>query len=295
MGKRLYFKSSHKIAQQRSEFMEENSRLLEVVMHNIWYKEYKRAMKGNERFIERTDFFGEVIKHEYYHHVNDLKSKVRDSRRNTLTEEEAKEMISVLEDALNYQENLGILGDQLIDYIYELTHSYIEEHKHEVGMRRLLKLDTDENDQVEQDENDVSKETNEGPKEKPQESTVSLSRYPRNKEVSNRALKLAQYRCEADEKHVYFISAITNENYVEAHHFIPLQFQDEFDYSLDVLENIISLCVVCHKKLHHSKFDEKKDTLRQLYNEREARMRERGIWLPLDQLFIYYKGNLQED
>lgn len=288
MSKRLYFRESHKITPQRSRWLEESSRLLDIVLYNIWHKEYNRAKKDNRRFIERTNFFEEVVKQEYYHHVIDLKSKVRDSRRNTLTEEEAKEIIAILEDALNYQQrNLGISGDQLIDYIYNLTNSYIEEYKHEVGMRRSLKLDTDEND--------VSEESIEGPKEKPQESTVSLSRYPRNKELSNRTLKLAQYCCEVDKKHTFFTSVITNENYVEAHHLIPLQFQDEFDYSLDVIENIVSLCVVCHKKVHHSKFDEKKDILYQLYCERESKLEKRGIGLPLDQLSIYYKSSLQED
>ena len=36
-------------------------------------------------------------------------------------------------------------------------------------------------------------------------------------------------------------------NYVEAHHLIPMGFQDDFSKSIDVEANIISLCTYCHK------------------------------------------------
>ena len=37
---------------------------------------------------------------------------------------------------------------------------------------------------------------------------------------------------------------------MEAHHLIPLKFQDDFHYSIDVPANIVSLCPNCHREVH---------------------------------------------
>lgn len=41
--------------------------------------------------------------------------------------------------------------------------------------------------------------------------------------------------------------------YTEPHHLIPLVRQDQFDVSLNVKENIISLCSNCHNEIHYGK------------------------------------------
>lgn len=88
---------------------------------------------------------------------------------------------------------------------------------------------------------------------------------------------------------MYFTSKTTGENYVKAHHLIPMQFQDQFENSLDVEANIISLCPLCHKKVHHATFDEKKLILEELYKIRKDRLKKCKIDISLRDLFSYYQ------
>lgn len=60
-------------------------------------------------------------------------------------------------------------------------------------------------------------------------------------------------------------------NYVEAHHLIPMQYQEKFDNSLDIHGNIVSICLVCHKKIHHGLFKNKKHILEILFKSRRER------------------------
>jgi hypothetical protein len=54
----------------------------------------------------------------------------------------------------------------------------------------------------------------------------SSDSYKRDKYTSKRAIVLANYKCEVDNNHIYFTSRVTGENYVEAHHLIPMEYQD---------------------------------------------------------------------
>ncbi|MNC33238.1 hypothetical protein D3C75_816230 [compost metagenome] len=113
--------------------------------------------------------------------------------------------------------------------------------------------------------------------------------WARNPKLAAETVAAANYLCEVDNNHVHFTSKFNNQNYVEAHHIIPIQFQDRYEFSLDVYANIISLCLVCHKILHYGCFDDKKVLLDKLYYIRQNRLRESGISLTLDALYEYYK------
>lgn len=113
--------------------------------------------------------------------------------------------------------------------------------------------------------------------------------YKRDSKVAKRAIIASNYCCEVDNTHKDFTSNVTKKNYVEAHHLIQMGYQDEFEYSLDVEANIISLCVGCHKMLHHSIYTEKKNIIKQFYKERNERLSECGIDLTLKELLNYYK------
>ena len=49
---------------------------------------------------------------------------------------------------------------------------------------------------------------------------------------------------------------------------MPLAFSDRFEVSLDVEENIVSLCSNCHNQLHYGKDAER--LIIQLFNDRNA-------------------------
>lgn len=103
---------------------------------------------------------------------------------------------------------------------------------------------------------------------KPQKHTQTTQVYERNQELKNICINRAGFQCEIDNNHKSFISS-KQHNYVEAHHIIPLSFQDKFTVNLDTLENLISLCPVCHKAIHQGNREEKLKVLKQIYNIRK--------------------------
>ena len=77
---------------------------------------------------------------------------------------------------------------------------------------------------------------------------------------------------------------------MEAHHLIPTEFQDDFEHSIDVPENIISLCPTCHRLFHHASDCEKKEIIEKFFDKRSAALSfERGVMIKKDTLLRYYK------
>ena len=87
----------------------------------------------------------------------------------------------------------------------------------------------------------------------------------------------AQYKCEIDGSHDKFIAERTKKPYMEGHHAIPMRLQDKFNNSLDVYANIICLCPICHRKIHHGMKNEKALMLAKIYNDRADRLAESGL------------------
>lgn len=73
---------------------------------------------------------------------------------------------------------------------------------------------------------------------------------------------------------------------MEAHHLIPMSAQENFNNSLDVDANIVSLCPACHRKLHHGK--EIEFELKKLFESRLELLKQSGIEITLDDLKKYY-------
>lgn len=111
----------------------------------------------------------------------------------------------------------------------------------------------------------------------------------RDKNIVERMLKYSCYECEYDSSHKYFISNKTRENYVEGHHLIPMKYQEQFEYSLDVEANIVSLCIVCHKKLHLGRIEDKIDIISKLYNHKKDLLKKSGLGISLNELIEFYK------
>lgn len=128
------------------------------------------------------------------------------------------------------------------------------------------------------------------PKAKPLKTLENgTSSYKRDVKTSKNAIVIARYLCEIDQNHKNFTSRVTEKNYVEAHHLIPMEYQDDFESSIDVEANIVSLCVSCHKKLHHGIFEDMEPMLEKLYRERISRLNDCNIKITKDQLLKYYK------
>ncbi len=100
------------------------------------------------------------------------------------------------------------------------------------------------------------------------------------------------YKCSYDETHLTFISKSTNNNYVEAHHLIPIQFQEQFwqdlKINIDAVQNIIALCPTCHRALHYGITQEKKRILKVLFDKQKNKLEEININIDKIQLIGFY-------
>jgi hypothetical protein len=128
------------------------------------------------------------------------------------------------------------------------------------------------------------------PKKANLKGVTSNGKYPRSFLTAKKSIIFADFRCEFDHNHNHFTSEITGRNYVEAHHIIPMKYQYEFPFRLDVEANIVSLCCACHKKIHHSVFEEKSLLIDRLFDLRKRRLELCKIAVDKKKLYQYYQS-----
>jgi len=117
----------------------------------------------------------------------------------------------------------------------------------------------------------------------------SSSSWRRDPDMAFLALSNANFLCEENSTHKTFISPITSEQFVEAHHLIPMEFQVDFDPSIDIPENIISLCPNCHRAFHNSTNELKSKLIKKFYSIRKDSLIKREIFIRQEKLLGYYK------
>ena len=139
---------------------------------------------------------------------------------------------------------------------------------------------------------------------KPQTKRIQTvnNRYLRNPLVGKEAIMKANYLCQHDSSHQFFISKATHHNYVEAHHLIPIAYQALFTNGIDVVENVVALCPVCHrcipffssnilsnKEMVFGINEQRKSILTHLYKNSEEKLYRVGIDVRLKELFELYE------
>ncbi|MGL6057870.1 MAG: HNH endonuclease [Culicoidibacterales bacterium] len=112
--------------------------------------------------------------------------------------------------------------------------------------------------------------------------------YPRDPVIAANAVKFANYQCEIDTNHPSFIRRTNGENYTESHHLIPMAVQEDFEYSLDVEENVVSLCSNCHNCLHYGADESREEYLDKLFDKRKVMLEKVGLEIELEALKKYY-------
>ena len=137
-------------------------------------------------------------------------------------------------------------------------------------------------------------------KRTPQKKNIYSSvqeKIERSRKTAENALILAEFKCEINNEHFTFIRKNQNVPYTEAHHLVPLAYSELFSCSLDVEENIVSLCSTCHNQIHYGKDAE--ILIRKLYASRKELLREAGIVLSEQELLemygIYLDKNLVKE
>ncbi|MDH9160510.1 HNH endonuclease [Staphylococcus succinus] len=196
-----------------------------------------------------------------------------------LAEEHA---VFILEKAIEIQENPEVLlhlKGALSEIVDEKNPEYDQVEKDLINIDLENKINEDQ----------IDTETS---KFEPQTTTISNStgrEIPkRNPKKAVAALILADYKCEYNPEDRTFTRK-NGKEYTEPHHLIPISKYREFDRSLDVKENIVSLCSHCHNLIHYGRLEEKKEILEKLLLDRQDQLSKYGIFIDLEQLYIYYK------
>ena len=112
--------------------------------------------------------------------------------------------------------------------------------------------------------------------------------YPRSPKVNALAKSIAKYKCEYNLAHITFKSGVSGNNFVEGHHLIPIEAQPKFENSLDVPENIISLCPNCHRAIHNATVGLRNQMISRLFIKRIPELEKRGIKVELNDLLALY-------
>lgn len=115
------------------------------------------------------------------------------------------------------------------------------------------------------------------------------NKWHRDYNIAFTALENANFKCEYNSLHETFISAKTKHQFVEAHHLIPIEFQGEFINSLDVPENIISLCPNCHSGFHFAESGYRNELIEFFFEKRVQFLQERGLKIDINTLLRYYR------
>lgn len=103
-------------------------------------------------------------------------------------------------------------------------------------------------------------------------------------------LEKANYLCEVDNNHKTFINASGKNQYMECHHIIPMKAQKYIKkIKLDSMFNLISICPMCHAKVHYANEKEKRELFAKIYKIRENEMLNKGFNIEqLEEIFNKY-------
>jgi len=114
------------------------------------------------------------------------------------------------------------------------------------------------------------------------EEKIAHKRVKRDFTLITEAKKRDKYLCCVDKNHLTFLS--NGNNYVEGHHVIPMFQQKNYNFKLDDVDNIRSLCPNCHREIHSA--DNKTEILTKLYSINREYMSQNGV--NLHELFTMY-------
>ena len=113
-----------------------------------------------------------------------------------------------------------------------------------------------------------------------------VTKYKRSKKRALNALAHAHYKCEYDNAHITFKRRNSDVDYTESHHLIPMAYSDQFKWTLDTEENIVSLCSNCHNRIHYG--EDADIIIKKLFEERKNDLNNAGIEVSLSTLLKMY-------
>lgn len=129
--------------------------------------------------------------------------------------------------------------------------------------------------------------------------SAGRKRFKTQKKIRDSVLEKANYICNCnDSKHFYFES-IDLHNYVEGHHVVPMNRQEEYYFddniNLDIPNNIVPLCPNCHCQIHLGSRQARIKIISELYIRNKARLLSFKPNLTLSLLASYYNIGLESE
>lgn len=124
-------------------------------------------------------------------------------------------------------------------------------------------------------------------------------RFKTQRKIRDSVLEKAHYMCDCDDaKHFYFES-VDLHNYVEGHHVVPMNRQEEYYFdeniNLDVPNNIVALCPTCHCQIHLGSRQARLKILSELFVRNKAKLLTLNPRLTLSILASYYNIGLEDE
>jgi hypothetical protein len=117
-------------------------------------------------------------------------------------------------------------------------------------------------------------------------------KYKRNPLLGRIAIQNAYYRCENNPYHETFKSAKTHKNFMEAHHLVPVKYQQQiwqkYNINVDCTENIVSLCPTCHRAFHNGTKEVKAQLIENIYKQIIPRYKSINFDISLDEIKSLY-------
>lgn len=111
--------------------------------------------------------------------------------------------------------------------------------------------------------------------------------------LKKKAKERAGYRCELESlshcNRFYFTSKKSKRNFLVAHHFVPREFSNEFEKSIEVIENYISLCPRCHAMIHSAEDRERRPLIHFIYSQRHQKLKDKGLGVSLEEIEKFYR------
>ncbi len=127
-----------------------------------------------------------------------------------------------------------------------------------------------------------------GPVPRPSTSNVNHKQWKKDPSIARGVLRDSRYQCSVDPNHMTFKSKASSNDYMEAHHLIPMNQQEKYSVSLDVKGNIVCLCPTCHRLLHFGKNEAKLPVLKLLFDSKLIDLKSHGIDLVFEDFLEAY-------
>lgn len=124
-------------------------------------------------------------------------------------------------------------------------------------------------------------------------------RFKTQKKIRDSVLENANYICDChDKKHFYFESTDLH-NYVEGHHIVPMNRQEEYYFdkniNLDIPNNIVPLCPNCHCQIHLGSRQARIKIISELFVRNKAKLLSFNPDLTLSILASYYNIGMESE